>query len=349
MARTFRVAWTADLFAAGGKPQFRDIGWRVLADDPAVDCRVFDRHLPEITPEQIGDAQGVVVLGPKVTAASLAHSERLLGLARFGVGFDSVDVAACTAADVVLCTTVGAVDRSMAEATVALVLGITHRLREKDLLVRQARWNERPTHMGCELRDRTLGVVGLGGIGRAVVRLLSGFGMCPPIAFDPLLDPARAAELGVRLVPLDELLAQADFVSIHCPLNEQTRNLIGRAQLRRMKPSAFLINTARGGIVDEGALYEALAEGRIAGAAIDCFAGEPLAAPPKLAELDNVLLTPHAAAWTDELFRDIGTMAAQALADLAHGKVPHYVVNREVLDKPSFRAKWEALRVEGAD
>jgi phosphoglycerate dehydrogenase-like enzyme len=138
---------------------------------------------------------------------------------------------------------------------------------------------------------------------------------------------------------------QADFVSIHCPLNEQTRNLIGPRQLSLLKPTAYLINTARGGIIDEDALFDALSNNRIAGAALDCFASEPITAPPRWAGLDNVLLAPHAIAWTDELFRDIGRAACQGMIDLAQGRRPRGVVNPEVFDRPSFQQKWERLRL----
>ncbi|MEX2185425.1 MAG: NAD(P)-dependent oxidoreductase [Pirellulales bacterium] len=139
-------------------------------------------------------------------------------------------------------------------------------------------------------------------------------------------------------------MASADFVSIHCPLNDRTRNLIGPPQFARMKPNAYLLNTARGGIVDEDALYAALAEGRIAGAALDCFADEPVTKPHRFGELENVLLAPHSIAWTDELFRDIGRTTCQGMIALAAGQRPVGVVNPEVFDRPSFQAKWARLR-----
>src|SRR5262249_50194166 len=151
----------------------------------------------------------------------------LLAIGRFGVGYDSVDVAACTAADVVLLIAAGAVDRSVAEATVTWMLALTHHVRIKDRLLREGRWDERTRYMGGELRERTLGVVGFGGIGRAVVRLPAGFGMNTPLVFDPFIPATAATEAGAKAVSLDELLARADFVSIHCPLSEATRNLIG--------------------------------------------------------------------------------------------------------------------------
>jgi phosphoglycerate dehydrogenase-like enzyme len=199
--------------------------------------------------------------------------------------------------------------------------------------------------MGRELRDRTLGIVGLGGIGRTLVELVRGFGMNQPLAFDPFLDREAATQIGVELAPLDELMARADFVSVHCPLNDKTRNLIGARELALMRADAYLINTARGGIINEDALFETLRAGRIAGAGIDCFVGEPLTAPHRFGQFEHVLLAPHAIAWTDEMFREMGRTACQSMVDWAHGCAPRGVVNREVLERPGFREKWARLRV----
>ncbi len=305
----------------------------------------FAEHRAAIGADQVGDAQGLIVLSPKVTADSVSRADNLLAIGRFGVGYDSVDVAACTESDVAVLITSGAVDRSVAEATLAWMLALTHHVIEKDRLVRDGRWDDRSEWMGCELRQRTLGIIGLGGIGRALVDLVRSFGMSPTIAFDPLLDPAAARAIGVTLVSLDELLATADFVSIHCPLNEHTRNLIGARELGLMKPRSYLINTARGGIVDEDALFDALAENRLAAAAIDCFAQEPVTRPHRFGKLENVLLAPHCISWTEELFRDIGRSVSRGMLDLAQGKQPQGVVNPLVFQRPGFRDKWARLRL----
>jgi phosphoglycerate dehydrogenase-like enzyme len=336
----FRIAWTGDFFGPDGVPRYRDLGLSVFDGQAHIECRPFADFRREITPEQVGDAQGVIVLTPAVTAGSVASAGNLLAFARFGVGFDAVDVTACTAADVAVIIARGAVDRSVAEATLAWMLALTHHVRLKDALVRGGRWEERSRYMGSELRDRTLGVIGLGGIAQALVKLVACFGMRPPLAFDPYADPQKAQALGVHLVALDELLRQADFVSIHCPLNEETQGLIGARELGLMKPTAWLLNTARGGIVDEDALFEVLRDRRIAGAALDVFAAEPATPLPRLAKLDNVLLAPHCIAWTDEMFRDIGRTVCRALLDLSLGRRPGGVVNPEVFDQPSFQAKW---------
>ena len=340
----FRVALTNDFYDAEGRLKYRDIGLNLLESKADIEVSRFAEHRVEITPEQLANVNGVIVLSSRVTAVSLSASNDLLAIGRFGVGYDSVDVAACTAADVVLFITAGAVDYSVAEATVGWMLALTHHVRAKDRLVREGRWDARSRYMGSELRERTLGIIGFGGIGRSVVKLLSSFGMNTPLVFDPFVSPSVLAESGAKAVSLDELLTQSDFVSLHCPLNEHTRNLLSARELSLMKPTAYLLNTARGGIVEEDSLFAALSERRIAGAALDCFVGEPITSPTRWAELDNVLLAPHSIAWTDELFRDIGRAACQGMLELMNGHRPRGVVNPEVFDRPGFQAKWERLR-----
>jgi phosphoglycerate dehydrogenase-like enzyme len=342
-AKPFRVALTADFYNADGSTRYPDLGLSVFDQHPHVAHKPFAEHRKQIGPDQLAGAHGVIVLTPAVTAETVSRAADLLAVGRFGVGYDAVDVGACTAADVVAFITPGAVDRPVAEATVGWMVALSHHVRTKDRLVRTGQWDERSKYMGAELRDRTLGLVGFGGIARKVVELLRGWGMNPPVAFDPYANPAAAGQLGVRLVGLDELLRAADFVSIHCPLTPETRGLIGRRELGLVKPTAYLLNTARGGIVDEDALYDALTNGKLAGAALDCFAEEPVTRPHRFGALDNVLLAPHSIAWTAELFRDIGRMACQGMVDLSLRNVPRGVLNPEVFERPSFLAKWERL------
>ena len=341
----FRVTLTADFYDQNGKLHYQDIGLSLLDAQPQIRYGALTEYRADIGADQLDGINGVVVLAPRVTAATLDHPADLLVVARLGVGYDNVDVPACTAADVLLVITAGAVNRSVAEATVGWMIALTHHMRTKDQLLRSGRWQDRSTYMGVELRNRTFGAVGLGGIARETLRLLNVFGMNPPIAFDPFVDAATAAAAGIKLVSLDELMAQADFVSVHCPLTEQTRNLIGAQELGLMKPNAYLLNTARGGIVNEDALYDVLKAGRIAGAALDCFVGEPITTPHRFGEFENVLLAPHSIAWTHELFRDLGIMVCQGMIDLAYGRVPKGIVNPEVLKQPGFQAKWQRLRV----
>ena len=339
----FRVALTADFYDDAGQPKFAELGLSVLEGHRHLEVSKFAKHQPVIQPDQVAGVNGVVVLTPQVTRETLVNCGELLAIGRFGVGYDSVDVEACTEANVLAMITAGAVDRSVAEATIAWMLALTHQMLVKDRLVRTGRWHDRTHHMGCELRDRTLGVIGLGGIGRSLISLLAGFQMRQPIAFDPFVAPEIIQELGVRSVSLDELLSTADFVSIHCPLTKSTRGLIGRRELGLMKREAYLLNTARGHIVEESALLEALRERRIAGAALDCFETEPVTDLARFADLDNLLLAPHSIAWTGEMFRDIGRAACQSMFDLSMGRRPKGVLNPELLKRSSFLEKWAKM------
>src|SRR5687767_6596368 len=165
----FSVVLTADFYDSTGAPRYRDIGLSVLAKHPHIEQRVFKEYRKEIGSDQIGDAQGIIVLTPAVVRESVSQARDLLVVARFGVGYDAVDVKACTAADVLVTITVGAVDRPVAEATIGWMIALSHNLRIKDGLVRSGQWDERSKHMGRELRDRTLGVIGLGGIARKTI------------------------------------------------------------------------------------------------------------------------------------------------------------------------------------
>lgn len=339
----FHVALTGDFYDVSGKPRFADLGLSVFDNHSHVSVSKFEQHQPEISPAQLNRQHGAIVLTPRVTEASLVDSQSLLAIGRFGVGYDSVDVDACTRHNVLAMITAGAVDRPVAEATITWMLALTHQLVAKDRLVRTGQWDERTKYMGCELRDRTLGVVGLGGIGRCLVKLLDGFGMKQPIAFDPVLPASAFESIGVRSVSLEELMRTSDFVSVHCPLNDKTRSLIGARELQWMKSDAYLLNTARGGIVDEDPLFDLLKSRRIAGAALDCFAVEPVITPHRFRDLDNVLLAPHSIAWTHEMFRDIGRTACRSMLDLSLGKWPHGVLNPELKSSPEFLAKWKRL------
>jgi phosphoglycerate dehydrogenase-like enzyme len=341
----FRVALTADFYNSDGSPKYRDLGLGGFDNQIGIKQAPLTTFESKITSAQVADCNGVIVLTPSVTAETVSNSENLLAIGRFGVGYDSVDVTACTNANVAVIITAGAVDRSVAEATVGWMIALTHHMRVKDNLIRQAKWDERPKFMGSEIRDRVFGAIGFGGIARATIDLLKSFGMKQPLVYDPFVDSCTAQKYGVKLGTLEEVMASADFVSIHCPLTPKTKDLIGAKEIALMKPTAYLINTARGGIVDEVALQSALENKKIAGAALDCFVVEPLREPHKMSHLDNVLFAPHCIAWTDELFRDIGRSVCQSMIDIANGKRPHGIVNLEVFDKPEFQEKWARLKI----
>ena len=200
----------------------------------------------------------------------------------------------------------------------------------KDRLTRSGRWNEKMDYIGTGLTGRTLGSIGIGNIGAELFRIAKPLEMrC--IAHDPVADPAFAASLGVTLVDMDTLFRESDFLTVNCPLNEHTRGLVDARLIGLMKRSAYLVNTARGPIVDEKALYTALSSGKIAGAGLDVFEQEPTPADNPILKLDNVVVTPHGICFTDECMRGLAESAFRAALDVAAGREPPYIVNREAL------------------
>jgi D-3-phosphoglycerate dehydrogenase len=262
---------------------------------------------------------------------------RLKLVSRHGVGYDSVDVPAMTRAGVLVANTPNAVPRPVATIALTFILALAHRLFVKDRLTREARWSERAEHMGIGLTGRTLGVVGAGGIGKELLRMARVFDL-RLLASDPHVDSKTINGLGAEKVTLDDLMTQSDFVVVACLLNDETRHLIGARELARMKPTAYLVNVARGPIVDERALYETLAARRIAGAGLDVFEKEPTPSSNPILKLDNVIVTPHALAWTDELFSNIARTAIGAILAVHSGHRPQYLVNPDALSHPRVRA-----------
>jgi len=341
MPAPFRVGLTRDFLKPDGTLGFGDIGLELLDQAPGVEWEFLPENTPELSPEQVREYDALLVLAPKVTAATLAGSERLSVVARFGVGYDNVDVPACTQAGVLLTITPDGVRRPVALSVITLLLALSHRLLEKDRLTRDGRWAEKLGYMGQGITGRTLGVIGFGNIGREVFRLAQPFGM-RHLAFDPHLPADAGRDLGVKLVDLDTLLAQSDFVAVCCALTPETHHLIDAARLARMKPNAYLINVARGPIVDQQALARVLQERRIAGAGLDVFEQEPVDPDDPILKLDNVIVAPHAICWTDECFLGNGRSACESILDVAAGRTPRYVVNREVLEQPEVQAKLQA-------
>jgi phosphoglycerate dehydrogenase-like enzyme len=197
--------------------------------------------------------------------------------------------------------------------------------------------------MGEGLIGKTLGQLGMGNIGAEVFRMAAPFGL-NFIAHDPFIDKAKAAELGVEVVSSDELFRRSDFLSVSVPLSDATRHYVNAARLKLMKPTAYLINTARGPVVDQRALYQALTDGTIAGAGLDVFEVEPAPAEEPLFKLDSVIVTPHALCWTDECFAGNGAADIAAVTEVMHGRVPRGVVNREVLENETFKRRLSEYR-----
>ncbi len=338
MSNPFRVGLTRDFLKPDGTLGFGDIGLDLLDAAPGLEWEFLAENTPELTPDQIRDYDALLVLSPQITAATLEGVERLSVVARFGVGYDNVDVPACTRSGVLLTITPDGVRRPVAVTAMTFLLALSHRLLQKDRLTREGRWAEKLDYMGMGVTGRTLGVIGFGNIGREIFHLARPFGM-RHLAADPLASAEAARELGVDLVPLDTLLAESDYVCICCALTAETHHLLDAAKLSLMKPSAYLINVARGPIVDQRALTEALREERIAGAGLDVFEREPVDPEDPILTLDNVIVAPHALCWTDECFLGNGRSACESILDVAAGRVPRYVVNREALNHPRLKER----------
>ena len=262
----------------------------------------------------------------RVDAELLAAAAPRLSVVGVGsVGTDRIDLAAATHAGVMVVNAPTGSTTAAAEHTMALMLSLMRRIPTADASVRRGEW-ERATYIGAELRGKTLGVIGLGKIGKAVARRAAAFEM-QVLAYDPFLTAEQAADHGVRLAGLPELLAESDVISVHVLLVPETRGLIGRAQLATMKPGAILLNVARGGLVDEDALAEALREGRLAGAAIDVYSTEPMAADNPLRDAPNTVLTPHLGASTAEAQARAGVEVAEQVLLALSGVTPPYAVN----------------------
>ena len=335
---TFRIGITRDTLRADGTSIFDRRALDLFAD-PQFEYEFIADHVKELTAAHGAQYDALCVLNPKVPAAVVSGPDRRVKIvARMGVGYDSVDVAACTAHGVILTNTPDGVRRPVATSILLLILALSHKLLIKDAITRAGLWAETIAHMGDGLTGKTVGSLGVGNIGSELFRLLAPLGMVH-VAFDPYVTPEAAAALGVRLTDKDTVLRESDFVCVNTPLTPETRRMVGEREFALMKPTACFINTARGPIVDEKALYAALVERRIAGAALDVFEQEPVALDNPILKLDNVIVTPHSICWTDEFFRNNAESAFRAVVAVAARDVPAYVVNRDVLKHPEVQAR----------
>jgi D-3-phosphoglycerate dehydrogenase len=273
----------------------------------------------------LADVDAVLVRSAtKMDAEALAAAPKLKVVARAGVGLDNVDVPAATARGVMVVNAPTSNIVSAAEQAVALLLATARHTPEANAALKQGQW-KRSKYTGVEIADKTVGVVGLGRIGVLFAQRMSAFGT-RLIAYDPYVQPARAAQIGVRLVSLEELLAESDFISIHLPKTPETLGLIGEKELRLVKPTVRIINAARGGLVDEQALADAVAEGRVAGAGIDVFTKEPCTSSP-LFDQPNIVVTPHLGASTVEAQDKAGLAVARSVKLALQGEFVPDAVN----------------------
>jgi len=283
--------------------------------------------------EAIRAADGVIVRSQtRITAAELENPGCLRVIVRAGVGVDTIDVGAATRKGILVMNTPGGNTVSTAEQTITLLMALARHIPAADLHVRQGKW-ERKEFVGAQLAGKTLGIVGLGRIGREVGRRAAGLDM-KILGFDPFLAPAAASQLGIETVTgLEALLPRVDFLTVHTPLTNETRDLIGARELALLRNGARVINCARGGIINEQALVEALTSKHLAGAALDVFAQEPPPADHPLLKLPNVVLTPHLGASTVEAQVSVATEAAQLLIDYLTRGVVGFAVNMPAIDR----------------
>lgn len=334
MCMSWRVLITAEALS------IESVGALALSRLRDAGCEVM--HAPKYGPlteaELLPQLEGIdaILAGmDHYTAEVLAskQAEQLKIISRWGIGIDAVNLVAAEAQGIVVANTPGLLNHAVADYAIGLLLAMARRIPQGSHSLQAGRWE---SEWGPDLGGQTLGLVGCGGIGQAVAKRARGFDM-RVLGYDPAPSP-EAARLGIEFVSLDRLLAESDFVSLHSALTPNTRGLIGEAQLRAMKPSAMLINTARGAVVDETALGRALREGWIAGAALDVFVVEPLPADHPLHAVPNLLLTPHQASLGYGSGAKVSAAAVEAVLDVRAGRRPRWVVNPGVYHSSALRA-----------
>ena len=283
-----------------------------------------------------GDADVVWVCGgsPIVTAESLADLPRCGALIRTGSGTDNIPVEAATAHGIIVANTPEAFSDGVSDHTIGLLMAVVRQIAIQDRLVRTGTWDREAAYPSWHLRGQTLGLIGFGHIARLVTGKLSGYEMTV-LANDPYVSADVMADHGVQSASKDEVLSRSDFVSLHCPLLDETRHLIGERELRLMKPQAILINTSRGPVVDEPALFRALSERWIAAAGVDVLEQEPPDPDNPMFSLDNAVITPHIAGYTDQSMHESWRLSVETALELAQGRWPRSYVNQNV--KPRWR------------
>lgn len=268
-----------------------------------------------------------------ITRKIIEGAKKLKVIVKYGSkpGIDNVNLTAATEKGIAVCYTPGANSDSVAEHSISLILALLKRLCITSFQLRQGKWREKSL-LGYEFLGKTVGIIGLGNIGCKVAEKIRGFEV-KLLAYDPYVSEEHAKQVGVRLTDLKTLLKESDIITIHAALTEETTHLIGEEELKLIKKSAFIVNSARGAIVDEKALIKALKEGRIAGAALDVFEEEPPKPDNPLLEMDNVIVTPHFASCTHEAYKREAFMAVEEVLRVLQGKKPEFIANPEVLVK----------------
>ena len=270
----------------------------------------------------IKDVDGIIIGIDELSAEIIEEANELKVISKYGIGLDNIDIDMATNKKIVVTNTPTANVDAVADLTFGLILSLARRVPEADRKIKSGKWGK---IIGKSVWEKTIGIIGLGKIGRQVVKRVKGFEM-NILVFDIVKDKKFAQKYGIKYVNLEKLLRKSDYITIHIPLNDATRNMISYEELEKMKKDAFLINTSRGGIIDEEALYDALRNNKLRGAALDVYNNEPIRESP-LKELDNVIMTPHIGAYTEEAIENMSIQAAQNLIDVLEGREPQNRVN----------------------
>ena len=336
----FRIALSGDFRKPDGSATFPSFDLTPITGKPGIEIRWVDAVKGVMPASGLADCDALILLAHRFARESVPSGERLAAVARFGVGYDNVDLAACSEHGIAAVITPDGVRRPVAVSIITFILALSQKLLIKDKLTRQGPpgWAKRVDFMGEGLIGKTFGQLGMGNIGAEAFRMAAPFGM-KFIAHDPYIEKAKAAELGVEVVSSEELFRRADFLSVSVPLSDATRHYVNAERLKTMKPTAYLINTARGPIVDQKALYRALVDKTIAGAALDVFEVEPAPVEEPLYTLENVIVTPHSLCWTDECFAGNGAADIAAVLEIMRGREPRGVVNKDVLSNAIWKRR----------
>lgn len=282
----------------------------------------------------IRDVDALIVRWIEFDSEIIDCADRLKIIAKHGAGVDNIDVKKATEKNIIVANTGGVNAISVAEHALIALGSVFKRVVYMDKCVRNNKWDEKYDHKSMDLDKKTLGIIGMGKIGSLLAKKAKAAFDMNIIAFDPYIKKEDAEKLGITMIDdIDEICRIADAISIHTPLTDKTRNMIDERRLSIMKPTAVIVNFARGGIIDESALYKALKEGKIAGAALDVMEQEPPSPDNPLLTLDNIILSPHSATFTETCKARMGLQVAKSIIDYFEGKMPEFVVNKEVLKK----------------
>ncbi len=323
----FNLGISGDLLTNEGYPCFGEKPLEILYKNEQIYVDWMDPGIQILSEKETSKYDAILLNSPKLTKDSInPKNNKLKIVSRFGVGYDSVDLDVLKKNNIILTNTPNAVKRPVAVASLTMILALSGKLLIKDNLLREGLWNERTNHMGVGLIDKTLGLVGFGGIGREFVKI-SKYLFQKVICYDPFVSKKQMKSLEVDKVSFDEIASSSDFLVILCDLNERTRGMIDSTFLNKMKSSSYLINLSRGPVVNEIDLISSLKQNKIAGAGLDVMTNEPIEENNELIDLKNTILTPHSLCWTDECFKSIATEAISSILNYFNNKS---VLNRVI-------------------